>query len=193
MQIFSFKSFFIKIIVYIWINVLYMVCLEEKETKVPNTPTHVRVDVGRQLWNSLNSLRAVNLTSQRARRIKPVRLSGSVQSNAALFSLSGGLGLHISVIRLLCSAVLQLCWHLGVAPLFLTVTLPMLLVRWSSAKTEVYVSEKRCFFKIYSRQVEVNCDAMLRSAREIISSRERTKVEHTWSCFVANFWGYSNS
>lgn len=113
---------------------------------------------------SWSSLRTVNLTSLIGGHVT-LPLSGSVQSNAALFSLSGGLRLHISVIRLLCSAVLQLCWHLGVAPLFLTVPLPMLLGRWSLARTEVHVSEWRCFFKTYSRQVEVKCDAMSRSPR----------------------------
>lgn len=72
------------------------------------------------------SLLVVNPTEHNARQ-HPLHSLGSSHSNKALFSWSGGLGVHISVIWLLCSAVLQLWWHLGVAPLFLTVLLPALL------------------------------------------------------------------
>ncbi len=143
-----------------------MLKFEGKETQ-PHKHTHARTGwcqtAAEESWSSSC---AVNLTSLIGGHVS-LPLSGRGQSNAALFSLPGGLRLHISAIRLLCSAVLQLCWHLGVAPLFLTVLLPMLLDRWSPAKTGVHVSERRYFFKIYSQQ----CDAMLRSPRKTAARR----------------------
>ena len=91
-----------------------------------HTTTHTCTLIYASSCGIRSFLLIVNPTKHNAGQL-PLHSSGSSHSNATLFSLSGGLGVHISVIWLLCSAVLQLWWHLGVAPLFLTVLLPTLL------------------------------------------------------------------
>lgn len=90
-----------------------------------HTTTHTCTLMSTSSCGILSLLFIVKLPNHNAGQL-PLHSSGNSHANVALFSLQRGLRVHISVIRLLCSAVLQLWWHLGVAPLFLTVSLPTL-------------------------------------------------------------------